>query len=134
MAKAFDGRKLGENDLYFVPLGGTGEIGMNLNLYGHDGAWLMVDLGIIFGDPRLPGIVDQVISMSFFAPDGDARLVAGEFRDFRIPECESCGGTWKPDVVFFGEGVPAAYAVGRSCLFVSQIGAGLAEHVSERVS
>ena len=56
MAKAFDGRKLGENDLYFVPLGGTGEIGMNLNLYGHDGAWLMVDLGIIFGDPRLPGI------------------------------------------------------------------------------
>src|SRR3546814_16118988 len=29
---------------------------MNLNLYGHDGAWLMVDLGIIFGDARLPGI------------------------------------------------------------------------------
>jgi ribonuclease J len=56
MAKSFDGGKLGANDLYFVPLGGTGEIGMNLNLYGHDGAWLMVDLGIIFGDPRLPGI------------------------------------------------------------------------------
>src|SRR3546814_16809346 len=29
---------------------------MNLNLYGHNGAWLMVDLGIIFGDPRLPGV------------------------------------------------------------------------------
>lgn len=56
MGKGFDGHKLGEEDLYFVPLGGTGEIGMNLNLYGHGGAWLMVDLGVIFGDPRLPGI------------------------------------------------------------------------------
>ncbi|MGF1591952.1 MAG: ribonuclease J [Kiloniellaceae bacterium] len=56
MAKTFTGRDLGNEDLYFVPLGGTGEIGMNLNLYGHDGAWLMVDLGITFGDARLPGI------------------------------------------------------------------------------
>ncbi len=56
MAKDYTGKDLGAEDLYFVPLGGTGEIGMNLNLYGHKGAWLMVDLGIIFGDPRLPGI------------------------------------------------------------------------------
>lgn len=56
MAKDYTGKDLGAGDLYFVPLGGTGEIGMNLNLYGHKGAWLMVDLGIIFGDPRLPGI------------------------------------------------------------------------------
>ncbi|MET4808024.1 ribonuclease J [Limibacillus sp. MBR-115] len=42
--------------LYFLPLGGTGEIGMNLNLYGHDGAWLMVDLGVTFGDERVPGV------------------------------------------------------------------------------
>lgn len=35
-------------DLWFLPLGGCGEIGMNLNLYGHDGAWLMVDCGITF--------------------------------------------------------------------------------------
>ncbi|MEI8296174.1 MAG: ribonuclease J, partial [Alphaproteobacteria bacterium] len=39
-----------KNDLWFLPLGGSGEIGMNLNLYGHDGAWLMVDLGITFHD------------------------------------------------------------------------------------
>jgi ribonuclease J len=43
----------GERDLWFLPLGGTGEIGMNLNLYGHDGAWLMVDCGITF--EREPG-------------------------------------------------------------------------------
>jgi len=34
--------------MVFVPLGGTGEIGMNLNLYGHNGRWLMVDCGITF--------------------------------------------------------------------------------------
>jgi len=38
----------GADDLLFVPLGGSGEIGMNLNLYGHDGRWLMVDCGIGF--------------------------------------------------------------------------------------
>ena len=35
-------------DLWFVPLGGSGEIGMNLNLFGHDGRWLMVDCGVTF--------------------------------------------------------------------------------------
>lgn len=39
-----------EHDFWFLPLGGAGEIGMNLNLFGHDGQWLMVDLGITFGD------------------------------------------------------------------------------------
>lgn len=39
-----------KKDLWFLPLGGSGEIGMNLNLYGHDEQWLMVDLGITFGD------------------------------------------------------------------------------------
>lgn len=43
-------------ELLFLPLGGSGEIGMNLNLYGHAGKWLMVDLGISFGDDTVPGI------------------------------------------------------------------------------
>jgi len=43
-------------DLWFLPLGGCGEIGMNLNLYGHAGKWLMVDCGITFEkDPDKPG-------------------------------------------------------------------------------
>ncbi|HJS30820.1 MAG TPA: ribonuclease J [Alphaproteobacteria bacterium] len=46
----------GAGDLVFLPLGGSGEIGMNLNLYGHAGKWLMVDLGVTFGDPRAPGV------------------------------------------------------------------------------
>lgn len=40
----------GKSDFWLIPLGGTGEIGMNLNLYGHDGQWLMVDCGISFED------------------------------------------------------------------------------------
>ncbi len=39
-----------DDELLFLALGGAGEIGMNLNLYGHAGKWLMVDLGIAFGD------------------------------------------------------------------------------------
>lgn len=42
------------DDLWFLPLGGTGEIGMNLNLYGHDGKWLMVDCGVSFDEPLQP--------------------------------------------------------------------------------
>src|SRR5579864_2772764 len=44
------------DELLFVALGGAGEIGMNLNLYGHAGKWLMVDLGIAFAGDSLPGI------------------------------------------------------------------------------
>ncbi|MBE0483179.1 MAG: ribonuclease J [Bacterioplanes sp.] len=40
-----------QHDLIFLPLGGTGEIGMNMNLYGHDNQWLMVDCGVTFARP-----------------------------------------------------------------------------------
>jgi NAD-dependent SIR2 family protein deacetylase len=40
------------------------------------------------------------------APDGDADLERFDLASFRIPECARCSGTLKPDVVFFGEGVP----------------------------
>ncbi len=42
--------------LYFLALGGAGEIGMNLNLYGYGGEWLIVDCGVSFGDDTQPGI------------------------------------------------------------------------------
>jgi len=45
-----------DKELLFLPLGGCGEIGMKLNLYGHAGKWLMVDLGITFGKETTPGI------------------------------------------------------------------------------
>lgn len=42
------------------------------------------------------------------APDGDALLEGRDFSFFRVPVCDRCGGMLKPDVVFFGEGVPRA--------------------------
>ena len=40
------------------------------------------------------------------APDGDADLAGADYDSFRVPDCVACGGTVKPDVVFFGESVP----------------------------
>jgi len=49
-----------EHDLVFVPLGGVGEIGMNLALYGYGSPkqreWIMVDCGVTFPGPELPGV------------------------------------------------------------------------------
>jgi ribonuclease J len=42
--------------LFFVPLGGAGEIGMNLNVYGYQGDWLIIDCGVTFGDDSQPGL------------------------------------------------------------------------------
>jgi ribonuclease J len=44
------------NELLFLALGGSGEIGMNVNLYGCQGKWLMVDLGMTFADADYPGV------------------------------------------------------------------------------
>jgi ribonuclease J len=52
--------RLDQNSLYFLPLGGVNEIGMNLNLYGFGDRWIMVDLGTSFADEGLPG-VDMVL-------------------------------------------------------------------------
>jgi ribonuclease J len=52
-------------DLWLLPLGGCGEIGMNLNLYGHNGRWLMVDCGITFANPGEPGPHVQMADPQF---------------------------------------------------------------------
>ncbi|HEX3887249.1 MAG TPA: ribonuclease J, partial [Phenylobacterium sp.] len=48
------------DELVFLPLGGSNEIGMNFNLYGfgpaHDRRWIVVDLGVTFGDQTTPGV------------------------------------------------------------------------------
>ncbi len=47
-------------ELLFCPLGGSGEIGMNMNLFGYgnpgDHKWIMVDIGVTFADDTIPGI------------------------------------------------------------------------------
>ena len=49
-----------DDELVFLPLGGSNEIGMNFNLYGYgppeDRKWIVVDLGVTFGDQTTPGV------------------------------------------------------------------------------
>ena len=49
-----------KDELLFCPLGGSGEIGMNMNLfaYGKPGEhkWIMVDIGVTFADDTIPGV------------------------------------------------------------------------------
>ena len=52
-------------ELLFLALGGSGEIGMNVNLYGCDGKWIMVDLGMTFADPAYPGVELILPDLSF---------------------------------------------------------------------
>ncbi len=62
------------NELLFLALGGSGEIGMNVNLYGTRGKWLMVDCGITFADPYYPGIDVVLPDLSFIEERRDDLL------------------------------------------------------------
>jgi ribonuclease J len=57
-----DELKIRKNGIYFLPLGGTGEFGLNLNLYCCDGKWIIVDLGVSF---------DGTSSINVFMPKID---------------------------------------------------------------
>ena len=60
------------NDLAFLPLGGTGEIGMNLNLYRCNGRWLAVDCGIGFGGAENPEVDVMMPDPAFIADRKDS--------------------------------------------------------------
>jgi len=51
------------------------------------------------------------VAVSRIGPDGDSTLATEDFGRFDVPACQSCGGILKPDVVFFGESVPASRVV-----------------------
>ena len=61
--------------LYFIPLGGSNEIGMNLNLYGFNNNWIIVDMGIMFAGDEFPGI-DVILPDTFFIDSITANIKA----------------------------------------------------------
>lgn len=67
------------DELVFLPLGGAGEIGMNLNVYGYgpedDRQWIVVDLGVTFGDDRTPG-VDLIMPDPTFLEERRDEIIA----------------------------------------------------------
>lgn len=62
-----------QEDLVFLPLGGVGEIGMNLALYGYgtpgNRKWIMVDCGVTFPGPDLPGVDLVLPDIRFLAEE-----------------------------------------------------------------
>ena len=63
-----------KKELLFLALGGSGEIGMNVNLYGCNGKWIMVDLGISFSDPYYPGTDLVLPDLEFIERNADDLL------------------------------------------------------------
>lgn len=60
---------LDPKQVYFVPLGGSEQFGVNFNLYAHDGLWLAVDCGMGFADEKFPGIDIVLPDPSFIESD-----------------------------------------------------------------
>lgn len=60
-----------KNELLFCALGGSGEIGMNVNLYGTHGKWVMVDCGVTFADAGYPGIDLILPDLQFIEERGE---------------------------------------------------------------
>ncbi len=68
-------KKSKSDELVFLPLGGSNEIGMNFNLYGfgpaHDRKWIVVDLGVTFGDQTTPGVEIILPDPTYIEPYAD---------------------------------------------------------------
>ncbi|WP_397399718.1 ribonuclease J [Phenylobacterium sp.] len=66
------------DELVFLPLGGSNEIGMNFNLYGFgppdDRRWIVVDLGVTFGDQTTPGVEVILPDPEFMEQNADRLL------------------------------------------------------------
>jgi len=58
-------RKPNKDELVFLPLGGSNEIGMNVNLYHYNGKWIIIDLGAGFADNKFPGVDMLAPDLSF---------------------------------------------------------------------
>ncbi|HSR56325.1 MAG TPA: ribonuclease J [Alphaproteobacteria bacterium] len=60
--------------LVYVPIGGAGEIGMNMYAYGCQGKWIVVECGITFGNETTPGIDVMTPDPAFLEELGDDLL------------------------------------------------------------
>jgi len=70
--------KKNKNEFVFLPLGGSGEIGMNLNLFGfgpaHARKWIIIDIGVTFGNAQTPGI-EIIMPDIAFLEEGNGELL-----------------------------------------------------------
>ncbi|MFC3106956.1 NAD-dependent protein deacetylase [Undibacterium arcticum] len=84
-----------------------------VELHGNIHSVVCVECGMHFSRGFMQSLLQEANpglagAMAVPAPDGDAHLEPDCLTDFRIPDCLHCAGVLKPDVVFFGDGVPRA--------------------------
>jgi NAD-dependent SIR2 family protein deacetylase len=77
-----------------------------------------------------PDFLASISASGVVKPDGDIELDDSDVRRFVIVACESCDGPLKPDVVFFGENVPAdrvadCYSMVQRCRLLLVLGSSL---------
>lgn len=82
-----------------------------IELHGNVGRVICLDCGVAQPRDPLQRVLEEdnpafADAGATAGPDGDADLEARGLDGFRVPYCRRCGGILKPDVVFFGEGVP----------------------------
>ena len=65
MLKKNNNLQIYKKGLYFLSLGGIGEIGANCYLYCCDDKWIMIDLGLSFADEQFPGVDLLVPKINF---------------------------------------------------------------------
>ena len=68
-----------DDELVFLPLGGSNEIGMNFNCYGYgppdDRKWIIVDVGVTFGDQTTPGVEIIMPDPTYIEELADDKLI-----------------------------------------------------------
>jgi NAD-dependent SIR2 family protein deacetylase len=84
-----------------------------LELHGNIHTVVCLDCHASFPRAFVQGLLEELNpavtgAVASAAPDGDAHLEPDALATFHVPACIHCGGTLKPDVVFFGDGVPSA--------------------------
>jgi NAD-dependent SIR2 family protein deacetylase len=83
-----------------------------VELHGDNDSVICLSCGYILSRPAMQEAMRDLnphwhAEASAIAPDGDSQLSAEQVAGFRVPDCPVCGGLLKPNVVFFGESVPA---------------------------
>ena len=74
-----------KNEILFSPVGGVGEIGMNFYLYGTQGKWIIVDLGITFGNTdETPGVDIILPNPEFIKIEELRRTGLGRYFEFAL--------------------------------------------------
>ena len=84
-----------------------------LELHGNIHGVLCLDCHASFPRAFVQGMLEELNpgiegAVGAAAPDGDAHVEPDTLAEFHVPHCLHCGGTLKPDVVFFGDGVAPA--------------------------